>query len=112
MSNKPDLTLINTAPITSLPKESAEEFKRWLLIDGLKPLVALRRLMEKYNCPKPDVSVPIDLLRYAYPSLDISRQGFRFCLVDSAYPNSDPRQFSDEDFDKGITEPLSLPLDW
>ena len=112
MSNKPDLTLINTAPITLLPKESAEEFKRWLLIDGLKPSVALRRLMEKYNCPKPDVSVPIDLLRHVYPKLDISRQGFRFRLVDSAYPNSDPRQFSDEDFDKGIAELLSLPMDW
>lgn len=96
----------------SLPQESAEEFKRWLLVDRLKPSVALRRLMEKYNCPKLDVSVPIDLLRHVYPKLDISRQGFRFRLVDSAYPNSDPRQFSDEDFDKGIAELLSLPLGW
>lgn len=112
MSDKSDLTLINTAPITSLPQESAEEFKRWVLVDGLKPSVALRQLMEKYRCPNPDVSVPIDLLRHTYPDLDISRQGFRFRLVDSAYPNSDPGQFSDEDFDKGIAELLSLPLDW
>lgn len=40
------------------------------------------------------------------------KDGLRFRLVDSAYPNSDPKQFSDEDFDKGIAELLSLPLDW
>lgn len=33
MSNKSDLTLIKTAPSTSLPRESAGEFKRWLLVD-------------------------------------------------------------------------------
>jgi hypothetical protein len=112
MSKKPDLFLFTTTPITSLPMESAEDFKRWVLVDGLKPSVALRKLMEKYKCPKLDVSIPIDLLRFTYPDIDIGRQGFRFRIVDSAYPNSDPKQFSDEDFDKGIEELLALPPGW
>ena len=51
----------------------------------------------------------INLLRFAYPDIDLGRRGFRFRIVDSGYPNSDPKQFSDEDFDKGIEELLSLP---
>ena len=95
--------------MTVLPMESARDFKRWVLIDGLKPSVALRKMMDKYQCPKMDVSVPIKLVELTYPDIDITLHGFRFRMVDSAYPNSDPTQFSDEDFDKGIEELLSLP---
>jgi len=65
--------------------------------------------MEKYQCPKVDASIPITLIELTYPDLDIARQGFRFRLVDSAYPNSDINQFSDEDFDEGLDALLSLP---
>ena len=109
MPKKPDLFLFTTTPITSLPMESADDFKRWVLVDGLKPSVALRKLMHKYDCPKMDVSVPIKLVELTYPNINIASQGFRFRIVDSAYPNSDPKQFSDEDFDKGIEELLALP---
>lgn len=109
MSKKSDLFLFTTTPPTDLPMESADDFKHWVLVDGLKPSVALRKLMQKYNCPTMDVSIPIDLVRLTYPNIDIALHGFRFRMVDSAYPNSDPAQFSDEDFDKGIEELLSHP---
>jgi len=109
MAEKPDLFLINTTPVTNLPKESAEDFKRWVLVDKLKPSVALRKMMGKYNCPEPDVTIPIKLVELTYPHIDITAKGFRFRIVDSGYPNSDPKQFSDEDFDKGIEEILALP---
>ena len=96
------------APV-DLPMEFADNFKRWVLMDKLKPSVALRKLMEKYNCSEMDVAVPIKLLELTYPDINVTCNGFRFKIVDSAYPNSDPKQFSDEDFDQGIEELLSLP---
>jgi hypothetical protein len=112
MSKKPDLVLFKTSPMTKVPRESFDEFKRWVLVDGLKPSVALRKFMDKYHCPKPDTSIPIGLVEYTYPEIDIASCGFRFRINDSAYPNSDPTQFSDEDFDKGIEELLSRPPGW
>lgn len=90
--------------------ESAHDFKRWVLADGLKPSVALRKLMDKYQCPKMHATVPIDLIRFAYPNIDIGLLGFTFRIIDSAYPNSDPKQFSDDDFDQGLAEVLAHPL--
>lgn len=110
--DRPDLFVFTTTPITEIPKESYDEFKNWVLNDGLKPSVALRKLMDKYNCQKLDVSIPIHLVEQTYPDIDIARRGFRFRIVDSAYPNSDPNQFSDQDFDKGIEELCSLPPGW
>ncbi|MBI3562620.1 MAG: hypothetical protein HY080_12985 [Gammaproteobacteria bacterium] len=108
MAKKPNLVLITTLPITKVPRESFDEYKRWVLVDGLKPSIALRKFMDTYNCPKPDTSIPITLVEYTFPDIDIARLGFRFRINDSAYPNSDPKQFSDEDFDKGIEELLAL----
>ena len=111
MQDKPDLVLYDSTPISNLPGESLTEFKQWVLNDGLKPSVALRRLMEKYDCTKLDSSVPINMVKYAYPDIDIAMLGLRSRIVDSDYPNSKPDQFSDEDFDKGIEELLSYPPD-
>jgi hypothetical protein len=68
--------------------------------------------MEEYNRPTLDSSVPIQLIELTYPNIDLARQGFRFRIVDSAYPNSDPNQFSDKDFDEGIDELLEIPPGW
>lgn len=47
-----------------MPKESFDEFKNWVLVDGLKPSVALRKFMDKYRYPKPDSSIPVELIKY------------------------------------------------
>ncbi len=112
MAKKPDLALITTTPITVLPPESLEDFKTWVIEEGVKPSVSLRKLMKKYNCPKPDPSIPMRLLELTYPDVDFARNGFRFKVIDSAYPDSDVSQFSDEDFDSGVYELLTLPLGW
>lgn len=109
MIDKSDLTLVTNTPRTELPTESAGEFKKWVLNDGLKPSAALRKLMDRYNCASPDPYVAIELIEYTYPELDVARLGFRSRVIDSAYPNSEPGQFSDQDFDRGIEELLSLP---
>ena len=109
MTDKPDLTLIKTTPKNVLPKESFDSFKQWIMHDGLKPSAAIRKFMKAYDCSGLHVTTVVHLLEHAYPDLDLGRRGFRFRIVDSAYPNSDPKQFSDDDFDQGIEELLSLP---
>ncbi|MBI3562619.1 MAG: hypothetical protein HY080_12980 [Gammaproteobacteria bacterium] len=110
MSKKPHLFLFTTTPITKIPKESFDDFKHWVLVDGLKPSVALRKMMGKYQCPQVDVSVPIECVKFTYPNIDIALNGFMFRMIDSAYPNSDPTQFSDKDFDQGLAEVLAHPM--
>jgi len=109
MSDKPHLTLFDTTPLDNLTKESLEDFKQWVLQDEIKPSVALRRAMKKYNCPKIHTTSVVHFLNLTYPNIDIGHGGFRFRIVDSAYPDSDPNQFSDDDFDKGIEELLKHP---
>lgn len=106
MSDKPDLTLIKTEPIDKLPMESLDDFKQWVLVERLKPSVALRRFMDKYNCPHIHDTTVISLLTLTYPDIDIADGGLRFNVVDSGYPNSNPDDFSDEDLDKGIEQLL------
>lgn len=109
MRKPPDLILMTKRTLADIPREASDDFKRWVLVEQLKPSVALRRLMDSYDCPRLDVSAPIKLIELTYPDINLGRGGFRFRIVDSAYPNSDPKQCSDEDFDKGIEEILSLP---
>ena len=112
MQDKPILYSLKTTPDTVLPKESLDDFKNWILNDGLKPSQALRKMMKKYNCPNPDPGVPIQYVSLTYNNLDLGRTGLRFKIIDSAYPNSVPEQFSDDDFDKGVEELLALPPGW
>ncbi len=51
MSDKPNLTLINTTPRDALPMASLDDFKQWILHDTVKPSLAIRKLMDKYSCP-------------------------------------------------------------
>ncbi len=111
MTKKPDLTLISTTPITELPKKSADDIQRWIKIEGLKVSEALRNLIKKNNYPKPDSSVPIQLLEFTYPRIDLNRNSFRFKITDADYPNSDPKQFSDQNFDEVIETLISNPTE-
>lgn len=95
--------------VDQLPQSSAEDFKKWVLNDGMKPSMALRRLMDKYDVPYIDSSIPIKLVELTYPDMDISRGNFTFKVIDSAYPNSKPEQFGDNDFDMAIKELMLLP---
>jgi len=112
MTDKPNLTLIHTTPLTDLPKESLEDFKGWVLIDGLAPSAALRKMMEKYDCPKPDSSVPIRMIELTFPEIDISRGNFTFKITDSGYPNGNLEQFSDADFDAAVEELRNMEPGW
>lgn len=103
---------VNLKGIIDLPEDILPDFKHWVLVDGMKPSTALRKIMEKYDCPHPDPALPIYLARYTWDDLDLGRTGLRFQILDSGYPNCDPSQFSDDDFDAGLTHLLSLPPGW
>lgn len=109
MTDKVELSLIHTAPIINLPIASAEYFRRLVLEDGCRPSVALRKMMREYDISFIDSSVPIQLLEITYPEIDLARQGFRFRVIDSAYPNGDVSQFGDAEFDSGVADLLLLP---
>ena len=108
MPDKPNLTLINMKPLDNLPKEGYDDFRQLILHDGLKPSKALHEIMENYQCDEIHVTSIVRLVEHTYPDLDITRQDFRFRVVDSAYPKNQ-EQFSDKDFDDGIAELLALP---
>jgi len=108
MTDKPDLTLIDMEPLDQLPKEAYSDFKNLVLDNSFKPSKALYSIMDKYNCDNVHVLSVVHLLEYAYPELDINLQGFKSRLIDAAYPENQNR-FSDDDFDAGIAELLSLP---
>ncbi|SIT20107.1 hypothetical protein SAMN05421686_1184 [Thalassolituus maritimus] len=112
MTKDHDLTLINTTPPSNLPATSLEDFRKWVLSDGLTPSAALRKLMDVYDCPKPDSSLPIRLVELAYPDVDISKCHFTFRITDSGYPNSNPSEFSDSDFDALVEELRNAELGW
>ncbi len=61
-----------------LPEEILADFRQWVLVDGMKPSAALRKIMEKYNCPHPGSALPIYLARYTWDDLDLGRTGLRF----------------------------------
>ncbi|MBI3562622.1 MAG: hypothetical protein HY080_12995 [Gammaproteobacteria bacterium] len=108
MTHDSNLICISTTPINKIPKESFDDFKHWVLADGLKPSVALRKLMEKYSCPNPDSSITIRLVEFAYPEIDISRNSFTFKIHGSGYPYIQ-EDINDDDFDKLIEEMRLLP---
>jgi len=107
-SKKANLFPINTTPVDSVPVEAYDEFKQMVLQGGLKPSEAIRTIIKKYDCSDMHDTTVIHFLRRTYPDVDLGRRGFRFKIIDSAYPQN-PGQFSDDDFDKGIEELLSLP---
>jgi hypothetical protein len=111
MQKPTPLFLVTKKTLADIPREAADDFKRWVLEDKLKPSVALRRLMDEYKCPILDFTAPIKLIQLTYPDIDFDRGGFRFRIVDSAYPNSDPKQFSDDDFDDGFGYLVAHPTE-
>ena len=63
--------------------------------------------MKKYH-PLHTTTV-IEFLAAVYPRIDLYGSDLELRILESCYPNSDPKQFSDDDFDQGIEELLSLP---
>jgi hypothetical protein len=90
-----------------VPKEALAYFKMEALQNGLLPSVALRKMMVKFACPLLDAGVVISLVMVTWPDADFHGSGLRARVVDAAYPNSDVKQFSDQDFDVGIQKMLA-----
>lgn len=108
MSETPDLTLIDMTPLDSLEIESFDVFKNLILIDKLKPSVALRKVMDEYNCSEIHGMTVIRLIEFTYPELDITQNNFTFKIHDSGYPRVQV-ELDDEGFDKLVEETRILP---
>ncbi len=111
-SKRPKVELVHSISEWEMPMQSLYDFKEWVLEEGMAPSKALRKVLVKYKC-NDKTSATIQLLRKTYPDIDISSGGFRFYIIDSHYPDSDPNDFSDQDFDEGIARILAIPtLGW
>lgn len=108
---KPDLKLIHGGPVMELPDSALEEFKS-LIDEGMKPSVAVKRVMSKRDISQLDPSVVYCMVRFAYPNVEVNRFGISFKIADSNYPDSDSNQFSDDDFDNEIQKVLDAPDPW
>lgn len=112
MSDKADIVVLSTTPLSSIPSEAFEDFRRWVLTDGLTPSAALRKFMEKYACPNPDSLILIRFVEFTYPEIDISRNSFTFKIHDSGYPHVQ-KIINDVEFNKLVEEMRTLPpIEW
>lgn len=109
MKDKPDLFLYSSEPLSDLPKKAFEDFKESVVIQRLKPSLAIHHLMDKYECKSLDSSVVISLVEHTFPEINVAAGGFRAKVVDAAYPSDCNEEFGDRDFDKGINELLLHP---
>lgn len=106
---KPDLYTIEKALIESFPKSYVDQFVADVG-NGLSPSKALANFIEAQKITNLDSSVILDLLRRAYPGIDIAAISWR--IHDSGYPLSNQQDLTDSDFDSIIKEAVENPSEW
>jgi len=111
MKDKSNPVSISNTHLESIPVESFEKYKDWVVIDKLSPSVALHKFMDENQCPNPDSSITIRLIEFAYPEIDISRNNFTFKIQDSGYPYT-KKELNDDSFDELVEEMRTLPSGW
>lgn len=107
MNKESDLATTGPEKVYLVPPAALDWFKLAVLNQGAKPSQALRGMMQEFACPVLDVGVVISLVKVTWPDADFHGSGLRARIIDAAYPNSDPSQFSDQDFDSGIKQMLA-----
>lgn len=112
MPDNADILVLTPTPLSNVAQEAFDDFRRWVLTDGLKPSAALHKFMDKYACSNPDSLMPIRFVEFTYPDIDISRNSFTFKVHDSGYPRV-KKEMNDGDFDKLVEEMRTLPpIEW
>lgn len=106
---KTDLYTIESALITKYSKEAVESFLSSTSAGGA-PSLALKKFIQQTHSKKLDSSVILDLLRKAYPGIDIS--SISGTIHDSGYPFGNPNDLNDETFDQIITQAYENPPEW
>lgn len=106
---QPDLYTIEKALIDGFPEKSVQQF-----IDdvsrGVSTSLALKTFIETEALNHLDSSVIIDLIRRAYPGIDIAAISGR--IHDSGYPFGDDKDLSDTEFNKIVKDAFENPPEW
>jgi hypothetical protein len=110
MSENPYLTVIHNKPVQDIPKESMDDFVRWVNKENLKPSQALQNLIEKYELTKLDTMLVIELIEAAFPGIELG--SLRGYIVDANYPFCDPEDLSHDEFDDQILHHRNNPPQW
>lgn len=109
---QPELRLVHSVQDRFFPDAAFADFRKAVLEDGAKPAATVRALMAKYRCPEPDVYAIMLLLEATWPDVSWNARSLRSYMYDAAWPNGDPAQFSDADFDAGVADLLANPPRW
>jgi len=108
-NDKPDLYSIERPLIENYSAHTVEQFTVDIK-NGISPSKALNAFVTNNACSELDSSVIIDLLRQAYPGIDIGQ--IAGIIHDSGYPFGDPVDMSDDGFDKIVTQVYENPPEW
>lgn len=109
INKKPDLYSIEQALIEKYPVQSIDKF----VLDtenGITPSKALQDFIKSNSCEKLDSSVIIDLLRRAYPGIDVGQ--ISGLIHDTGYPFGSLESMSDVEFDAIIIRAYKNPPEW
>jgi len=108
-NKKPDLYSIEQALIEKYPAQSIDKF----VLDtksGITPSKALQNFIKDNLCAELDSSVIIDLLRQAYPGIDIGQ--ISGLIHDAGYPFGSLEDMSDVEFDTIVIRAHKNPPEW
>ena len=108
-TKRPDLYTIEHAPIENFPEQSVEKFISEIK-QGSTPSKALHSFIESNSCSHLDSSVIIDLLRRAYPNINISE--ISGMIHDSGYPFGSSEDMNDTEFDRIVIQAYENPSEW
>lgn len=106
---QPDLYTIENALIDGFSEKSVQQY----LDDvgcGIPASQALKTFIETEALTHLDTSVIVDLIRRAFPEIDIAAISGR--IHDSGYPFGDEKDLSDDEFDKIVKEAFESPSEW
>lgn len=106
---QPELRLAHSVQDRFFPDAAFADFRKAVLEGGAKPSSTVRALMAKYRCPEPDAYAITLLLKATWPDVYWNERSLCSYVLDSAWPNGDPKQFSDADFDAGVADMLDNP---
>ena len=106
---KPDLFTIEHALYEKYPDEVLEKYAVDIK-NGDTPSNALKKFINKNNCAELDSSIIFELIKRAYPGIDLSHLTGQ--IHDSGYPFGDPNDMNDERFDELVIDAWESPAEW
>lgn len=106
---KPDLYTIQKSLVDRYPEYAIEHFLSSVNATN-KASIALKAFLKDINQTSLDSSVIIDLIKKAYPGINVS--SISGVIHDSGYLNVKDSDLTDDEFDNLINDVFNSPSEW